>query len=120
MRRFLTLSIVVLTLAVPYATDAAPVFRFSTIDAGGYETDPFGINSSAQIVGTVYDNFYCDDYGVTPPLPTVSYGTLVRSRASMFRAPSAPTPSGSTTPARLSEASRMPPAPTAFSRTCSA
>jgi len=67
--RFRTLSIVVLALAVPYATGAASVFRFTTIDVGAYGTYAMGINSSGQIVGTVYDNLYCDDSGCYPASP---------------------------------------------------
>ena len=119
MRCLLTLSIVVLALAIPYATDAAPEFSFSAFDVpGAYETDPFAINSSGQIVGTVYDNFYCDDYGCYGASPhgfLWDSGTVTRIDVP---APPSPGPPASTAPARSSDRSGIPlPGTTGFSRT---
>jgi hypothetical protein len=45
----------VLALAGPSATHAAPTFSFSTIDAGGTAIDAFGLNTAGQIVGSFSD-----------------------------------------------------------------
>jgi PKD repeat protein len=66
---FVVLSIVV-ALGVPYPTDAAPVYSFSTIAAGGTGTATAGVNSLVQIVGTVYNGYSCNDYyGCWPSSP---------------------------------------------------
>jgi len=55
----------VLALAGPYATYAAPVFSFSTIDAGGSTTEAFGVNTAGQIVGAVFfDNEEWGDFDI--------------------------------------------------------
>jgi len=70
MRRILMLTVVVLVamvlaLAGPYATYAAPVFSFSTIDAGGSTTEAFGVNTAGQIVGAVFfDNEEWGDFDI--------------------------------------------------------